>query len=987
VPVRSATRAGALLPLAYGVPQLLPAAVLSLAPLAWTRQGLLAALVLLGVGLAISAAWALLLHERLQEQTGMMLSRLQRIAALEESYRELFENANDMGFTCELNGRITSLNCTGERITGFSRREALGMKIGELIAPEFAARAEQMLQEGAKPNGGETVELEILTRQGRRVPLEIRMRPILAEGKAVGLQGIARDVTERQRADEALRKSESRFRRLAESNMIGVTIGDATGRFLHANDAYLSLVGYMRQDLEAGRLRWDAITPPDRKPVLEIIRSKLQTSGVVEPIETVHLHKDGRRVPVLIGLARLEGKEDQAIGFVIDLTERQRAEQELEEAKHAAEVANRAKSEFLANMSHEIRTPMNGIIGMTELTLDTELDAEQREYLSMVKESADSLLTLINDILDFSKIEAGKLALDVTDFNLSDNLGHTVRNLAPHAHQKGPEIALEIAPGVPTALRGDPTRLRQIVVNLVSNAIKFTHQGEVLLRVEAESVREKEAALRFEVRDTGIGIPADKQAMIFDVFAQADGSMTRKYGGTGLGLAISRQLVELMGGQLGVESEVGRGSTFHFTARLERQSASERAEPLRIVEMMDLRGLRVLVVDDNATNRRILAAMLKHWRMDPALAEGGVAGLALLNENKKSGPPYPLVLIDAQMPDMDGFTLAERIKHDPELATATIMMLTSAGQRGDAARCRELGIGAYLIKPIRQSELLDAILMTLGKHLPGKGPALVTRHALREARRRLRILVVEDNPVNQQLAARLLEKQGHDVALAANGREALKVLEQTPQSFDVVVMDVQMPELDGLEATAKIREKEKATGGHLPIVAMTARAMKGDRERCLAAGMDGYVAKPIQPEAFLAEVELTAAGVATAGVAPCPEVLMAGERATLLGRVNGDAQLLSELVEVFVRNSAKLLGEIRDAAARDDARSLEFAAHQLRGSAANFDAWGVCAAAEKLEALGCQGSCTGAGLAVRQLEEELARLIPNLEKLRNEGKS
>jgi PAS domain S-box-containing protein len=1093
-----------------GAPFLLPAALLRLL-LGWSRPELLVVGLLMGAGTVCGIIWALLLRARLQDQTGTLLQRLQRIAALEESYRELFENANDMVFTCALNGRFTSLNGTGERLTGFSRREALGMKIGDLIVPEHAARAEQMLAEGARPVGGETVELEILSRQGQRVPLEIRMRPILADGAAAGLQGIARDVAERQRAeqalrlseqryrtlvdnipeviwtadaegqlvfvtgntdrldgyapeetlqpdawtsrihpedlervmaayqahfrggptfdeeyrlrhknkqwiwvhdrastphekdgtfytdgvlsditarklaDEALRKSESRFRRLAESNMIGVTFGDATGLFLDANDAYLALVGYTRQDLEEGRVRWDNIIPPDQKDVLETIERKLGTTGVVEPVETVHLHKDGRRVPVLIGLARLEGEESQAIGFVIDLTERQRAAQELEDAKRAAEVANRAKSEFLANMSHEIRTPMNGIIGMTELALDTHLDREQRDYLEMVKESAESLLTLINDILDFSKIEAGKLTLDFTEFNLSDNLGHTVRSLAHHAHEKGLELAYEIAPEVPTALQGDPTRLRQIVVNLLGNAIKFTPQGEVVMRVEAESVTEQDAWLRFEVRDTGIGIPADKQRAIFDAFAQADGSMTRKYGGTGLGLAISRQLVELMGGRLGVESEVGRGSTFHFTVRLARQPVRRGAEPPAVFEMMDLRGLRVLVVDDNATNRRILNAMLKHWRMEPALAEGGVAGLTLMTENKKLGRSFPLVLLDAQMPDMDGFTLAEKIRHDPELATATIMMLTSAGQRGDGARCRELGISAYLIKPIRQSELLDAILMTLGKRPAGKGPALVTRHVLREARRRLRILVVEDNPVNQQLAARLLEKQGHEVALAANGREALATLAQAPSEFDAVVMDVQMPELDGLKATAEIRAQEEITGRHLPIVAMTARAMKGDRERCLAAGMDGYVAKPLRPEVFLGEIEAVCSGRAPAGApsgrdAPAPSL-----RAKLLRRVDGDAELLGELADLFTRNSAKLLEAIRDAAARRDAPNLQFAAHQLKGSAANFGARGVCAVAEKLEALGRQGDCAHADEAVLELREEIAKLNSELQQFQKEG--
>ncbi len=520
-------------------------------------------------------------------------------------------------------------------------------------------------------------------------------------------------------------------------------------------------------------------------------------------------------------------------------------------AKEAAEAASGAKSEFLANMSHEIRTPMNGVMGMIELALDSSPSVEQAEYLTMARKSAESLLTVINDILDFSKIEAGKLKLDAIDFNLRDSLEETAKAFALKAHEKGLEIVCEAGPGVPTTVTGDPTRLRQVITNLMGNALKFTEKGEIALSVERVSGENDHVRLRFSVRDTGIGIPAEKQKVIFEAFSQADTSTTRKYGGTGLGLTISSRLAQMMGGRIELESSAGRGSVFRFAADFGAPEIATAAEPPGAVS---LAGIHVLVVDDNATNRRILADTLGRWGMKVGLAESGPAALGALEEAEKTGEPYEMMLTDAEMPEMDGFALAERVKQNPKLTRSTVMMLASSGQRGDAARCRKTGFAGYLTKPVRQADLKEAILRAAGQ-APQKEAPLITRHSLRTERlsRRLSILLAEDNPVNQRLALRMLEKRGHSVAVAANGRIALSLLDKQP--FDLVLMDVQMPEMDGFETTTAIREKEKTAGGHIPIIAMTAHAMKGDEERCLLAGMDSYVAKPIQAEKLFLAVE------------------------------------------------------------------------------------------------------------------------------------
>ncbi|TVO51889.1 response regulator [Denitromonas halophila] len=782
-----------------------------------------------------------------------------------------------------------------------------------------------------------------------------------------------------RQAQDRLAASHARMRAITDAALDSIITIDAAGCVIDFNPAAENCFGYRREDT-LGHPIAELIIPPHLREAHNRGMAHYLATGdgpvLSRQIEVLAMRKDGDTFPADMAIVPIDLNGAPAFtAYLRDISGRKQSEQALLEAKSLAETANQAKSDFLANMSHEIRTPMNAIIGMTDLALETRLDDEQREYLTLSRDAADSLLSIVNDLLDYSKIAVGRLDFERIGFGLRDCIALSHRTLKDAAERKHLSFTYHVAPTVPDHLVGDPHRLRQVLINLIGNALKFTETGHITIHVGLTESTADSTELKFSVEDSGIGIAKDKQQLIFDAFSQADTSSTRRFGGTGLGLTICSQLIDSMQGKLWVDSEPGKGSTFHFTARFGRASAP--AAPITRPAETDLGSLRILVIAGNEASRSHLTGMIESWNM---LCDTCASGAEALAGFSGEGPEvrYHAIVADTDLGDMSAFRFFERLNTHALAHPPIRLMTANAGQRGDAARCRSLGIQAYLSRPIEPSDLLDAILLAIGTD--GIQP-LITRHSLREQRRRLNVLLAEDNKVNQMLALRLLEKLGHATHVVNNGLEALAACEST--HFDVVLMDVQMPEMGGFEATAKLREREAVTGRHTPIIAMTAHAMPGDRERCLAAGMDDYVAKPVQPTSLAAALAAIVSGdqrvvhrEAAAAVASRP--LTAFDQDTLLANLGGDRELMMQLAALYLDDEIALRESLKIACSGGDLQAIHSAVHGLKGAVANFSADSAMAAASALESVCRNGETERLDHAITQFNAELDRFAEAL---------
>ncbi len=895
-------------------------------------------------------------------------AELSRVAERQRAERELREReleasrlamvasrTDQMVMILDTRGRIEWANDACARFSGYSLQDVRGRPGQTLLqGPQTDAAAIATIAESVVRGEPCRVEFVAYTRDGELRVLEIEGQPLRDDqGRYFQYALISPDITERKRTEAALRESAEYFRALFDESPVAASIQAPDMRIVRANAAHSKMLGYSSEqvigkdpvsfyhpdDIDAAHASRRALALSDRGPV---------------SYERRMLTGDGRTIWVRGHAVRFNDAtgERYTLTLLENITESKQVEQVLREAKEIAETASRAKSQFLANMSHEIRTPMNGVLGMTELLLGTPLSDKQRRFAEAVYRSGETLLEIINDILDFSKIEAGKLELEAVDFNLRTVVEDVFELLAPRAHQKRLELASHIEPTVPTAVRGDPMRLRQVLTNLVGNAIKFTEAGEVIVTVSAEpQTRGGGHRVIFEVRDSGIGMKTDALEKLFTVFMQADQSMARRYGGTGLGLAISKQLVELMGGQISATSRFGEGSVFRFDVALEVGVA---VSPMAVADAAALRGRRVILVEDNPTNRSILEAQLRGFGMDVATADNGSTALELLRAAARASTPFDAAIVDMKMPIMDGLTMATELRRDPQLVDVRMVMLTSLGSGNEARLAYDSGIEAYLTKPVRQAELVDALGRVLLREMPSAPAPLISAPG-----RRAHVLVVEDNVVNQEVARAMLTELGCSLRVAADGREALAALRD--DVFDLVFMDCQMPEMDGFEAVRRFRGAAAngyATAQDVPIVALTANALAGDEERCLQAGFSAYLAKPVRRQALDAALShwLRGAraeapeGAALATVPPLEPVDQAAGPSdecsidmTAIELIRdmerrGATRLLERLVATYISTAARLVAQAAYALKAGDVASLQHATHTLKSSSANLGA-------------------------------------------------
>lgn len=942
----------------------------------------------------------------------------------EQRYRDLFEGSRDGIVFTEINGRIVDANPAYCKMLGYSLEELKEKHDFYQLTPErwWVWEQEEIVQSSLLREGYSGVyEKEYIRRNGEVFPVELEAYAVPAEeGSARFMWSVVRDVTERKRAAHDLNETNKRLNDMIEFLPDATLMIDHEGKVLAWNKAIEEMTGVSKREM-LGKGNYEYAIPfyGKRQPILIDL--------VLMPQETIEKHYDkvvrkgdvlwgdifvsklcGGRGAHLYGTAAKlydsAGRIVGAIESIRDISERKQALDEVVETNRqleiaiaranqmavVAELASIAKSEFLANMSHEIRTPLNGVIGMVELLLDTPLTEEQRQFAALARTSGEALLAIINDILDFSKIEARQLDLEILDFDLRLTLEDATELLSVKAQEKGLELVCLMDPNVPSLLRGDPGRLRQILVNLVGNAVKFTHRGWVTIRADLESEDERAARIRISISDTGIGIPRDRLGVIFSAFTQADGSTTRTYGGTGLGLTISRQLVELMGGRLEVESEQGRGSTFWFSVAFEKQPPDAQPPP---VALAALTGARVLVVDDHAPNRLLITTLLDRWGCRFSEAADGETALAMLREAAGEGDPYRAALIDMQMPKLDGEELGRRIKADPDCGETVLVMMTSLGLRGDARRLRDVGFAAYLSKPIRQNQLHDCLALILGgeqRGEPSRPAALITRHTLSEtSKHRARILLAEDDAANQRVALTMIRKLGYQAEVAATGREALQALQAVP--YDLVLMDCHMPDMDGFETTRRIRDPRSGVANHkVPVIAMTALAMKGDREECLRAGMNDYLSKPIKPQALADVLEKWLARETGADQAesysfppdgrlptagdPAAQALPVFDEKALYDRLTGDEEMVGMIIEEFLSYMPAQLKELRELVEEGKAELAGRQAHKIKGAAATVGGEILREAAETMEQAGWDGDLEQLQGLISNLERQFSRL-------------